>query len=63
MDGLEGDWANTFKSAVATIGNVALVLSPWHAPIPVTRIWCLWEIFCAIDTGAAFDVCLGEEER
>ena len=41
MDGLEGDWASTFKIAVKTIGSLTLVLSPWDAPIPMTRSWYL----------------------
>ncbi|EGD81117.1 mbre TPR repeat protein [Salpingoeca rosetta] len=37
-----------FKNAIASIGKVLLVLTPWNNPIPLTRAWCLWEIFCAI---------------
>lgn len=25
------------------------VLSPWHAPIALTRAWCLWELFAAAE--------------
>ncbi|EGD74241.1 mbre TPR repeat protein [Salpingoeca rosetta] len=41
----------TFKEAIASIGQVLLVLTPWSDPVPLTRAWCLWEIFCAISRG------------
>jgi hypothetical protein len=24
-------------------------MTPWDAPIPLTRAWCLWEIYCALE--------------
>ncbi|EGD80080.1 hypothetical protein PTSG_10354 [Salpingoeca rosetta] len=41
-------WSTTFKESIAAIGKVLLVLTPWSNPIPLTRAWCLWEIFCGI---------------
>ncbi|EGD78506.1 mbre TPR repeat protein [Salpingoeca rosetta] len=40
-------WSTTFKESIAAIGHVLLVLTPWHDPVPLTRAWCLWEIFCS----------------
>jgi tetratricopeptide (TPR) repeat protein len=40
-----------------------MVLSPWSSPEPLTRAWCLWELFCTIETGSDFSVCLGSAER
>ena len=31
--------------------------------MPLTRAWCLWELFCTIETGSNFDVCLGPAEQ
>jgi tetratricopeptide (TPR) repeat protein len=42
-------WCSTFKDNIAAIGKVLLVMTPWDAPIPLTRAWCLWEIFCALE--------------
>lgn len=42
-------WSGIFRRSVARIGRVLLVIEPWDAPIPLSRAWCLWEIFCAID--------------
>ncbi|EGD77180.1 hypothetical protein PTSG_08273 [Salpingoeca rosetta] len=41
-------WSTTFKQSIANIGHVLLVLMPWRDPVPLTRAWCLWEIFCGI---------------
>ena len=34
-------WKDSFRRAVADIGCTVLVLLPWHAPVPLTRSWCL----------------------
>ena len=57
-------WYTTFKDAVASIGHTVLVLMPWNDPIPLTRAWCIWEILCTIDDGAAkLDVRLSTREQ
>ena len=40
-----------------------LVLSPWDAPIPLTRAWCLWEILCTIINKADFTVQLSRAQN
>ena len=40
-----------------------LVLSPWPHALPLTRAWCLWEMFCSYDVQAEFNVVFGPEER
>ena len=43
-------WLTTsFRQTIARIGTVLVVMSPWHAPLPLSRAWCLWEIIAAID--------------
>ena len=41
------------------------MLSPWRKPIPLRRSWCLWEILCTIEAGAAaqFSVQLSADEE
>eukprot|EP00164_Ancoracysta_twista_P005742 GFYU01007891.1.p1 GENE.GFYU01007891.1~~GFYU01007891.1.p1 ORF type:complete len:404 (-),score=111.10 GFYU01007891.1:375-1586(-) len=56
-------WATTFRTAIQNFGHVVLVLSPWSNPIPFTRAWCLWEIYCAVDTNSRFEVALSDEDR
>tara|TARA_A100001015_G_scaffold320042_1_gene445009 strand:+ start:1376 stop:4126 length:2751 start_codon:yes stop_codon:yes gene_type:complete len=49
-------WQNTFMEAIKRLGRVVMVLSPYTDPIPFKRAWCLWEVYCAEVTGAAFEV-------
>jgi hypothetical protein len=56
-------WATTFKEAIRSMGHTVMMLSPWSAPQPLTRAWCLWELFCTVDTGMEFSVCLGPAEQ
>lgn len=30
-------------------GHAVAVLDPWDAPGPLTRVWCLWELRCAVE--------------
>ncbi len=56
-------WGTTFRDAVEKIGHTAMMLSPWDAPVPLTRAWCLWELYCTVLAGARFSVLLGPAER
>ena len=51
-------WSTTFRDAIGAMGHTVMVLSPWDKPFTLTRAWCLWEVFCSVDTGAEFSVCL-----
>ena len=42
---------------------MALAQRPWHDPLPLTRAWCLWELFSTHKVGATFEICLGPEEQ
>lgn len=44
-------WSNTFKTAIQSFGHLVVVISPWQSPIPLTRAWCVFEIFCAAQNG------------
>ena len=34
------------------------VFEPWAAPTPLWRCWCLWEMYCAVDSGSRWEVAL-----
>jgi hypothetical protein len=38
-------WCGNFRHAIVDIGKTIAVFQPWNDPIPLTRAWCLWEIF------------------
>ena len=56
-------WSTTFLEAVRMIGHTVMMLSPWNHPIPLTRAWCLWELYATVLVGGSFSVCLGPAER
>ena len=45
-------WINKFGELVGGIGEVMAIVTDWEAPVILTRIWCLFELNAAIDTGA-----------
>ena len=54
---------SAFREAVRAIGRTILVMLPIEDPIPLTRAWCVWEIFCTVDSGAELRVALPPSER
>lgn len=52
-------WLTTFREAIELIGHTVMLLAPWDEPVPLTRAWCLWELFCSVSTSTKFSVCLG----
>lgn len=56
-------WCNTFKSAIKDFGHTVMVFAPWKNPVPLTRGWCLFELYCTITTGAKFDVAMSNTHR
>ena len=56
-------WSTTFKKAIEMMGHTVMMLSPWDAPQPLTRSWCLWELYCTYSAHIPFSVCLGPDER
>ena len=45
-------WINKFGELIGGIGKVIAIVTDWSAPVMLTRIWCLFELNAAIDTGA-----------
>lgn len=46
-------FAEAFKGAIQAIGLTFLVLLPWQSPMPLTRSWCLWEIYSTLNGGTS----------
>ena len=40
-----------------------MILTPWKEPIPLSRAWCVFEAYCAMDTGCKFDVAMTSADR
>jgi tetratricopeptide (TPR) repeat protein len=56
-------WATTFQSAIESFGRTVMVLAPWDHPIPLTRAWCLWELYCTAHTQSKFEVAMTGSAR
>ncbi|KAF0717288.1 Aste57867_2385 [Aphanomyces stellatus] len=56
-------WVDAFETALTSIQNVVMVLSPWHNPTTLTRTWCVFEIYVAIRTNARFEVAMGKTQK
>ena len=56
-------WSTTFLEAIASFGYVVMVLAPWNDPIPFTRAWCLFELYCCVKCNAKFEVAMSSIEE
>jgi tetratricopeptide (TPR) repeat protein len=56
-------WRDTFKSAIQMIGKTVMIMTPWDQPIPITRAWCVWELFCTIDTKSTLEIALTRDQK
>jgi tetratricopeptide (TPR) repeat protein len=56
-------WCNTFLSAIREINHTVMIFAPWNDPIPLTRAWCVWELYCTISTDSKFSVALSQEQQ
>ncbi|KAF0720364.1 Aste57867_375 [Aphanomyces stellatus] len=56
-------WIAKFKDALTAIGKVVMVFSPWNSPTTLTRTWCVFEVFIAMETNARFEVAMGKTEK
>lgn len=56
-------WLITFKNAIKEMNHTIMVLAPWMNPIPLTRSWCIWELYCTIVTNSLFEVATSLQQR
>jgi tetratricopeptide (TPR) repeat protein len=56
-------WCNTFRSAISQFGYTVMVLEPWNNPIPLTRAWCLFELWSTAEEGCRFEVAMSEVQQ
>ena len=56
-------WTGTFMTSIKVIGRVIMVALPYNRPAPLTRAWCLWEVYSAVKTNSVFEVAMDKEEE
>merc|ERR1712232_674027 len=42
------EFAEVFGSRVRNIGSVLAMMQPWDKPVNVSRVWCVYEFYTAI---------------
>ena len=61
---LSEEWfTNTLKSMISSVDKIVLIQSPWNSFLPLKRTWCLWELFCALDTRRTLAVAMTAESE
>ena len=51
------------RAAVSAPGRVLLALDSWREHTPFARVWCLLEIWTAMNVGAEVVMCMSEAEQ
>jgi len=54
---------NSLANLIQRLEAVVLVLSPLDKPIPMTRCWCLWELFISIKRNVPIHVALPDDQH
>ena len=56
-------WRDTFKSAIAEFGHTVMIFAPWNDPTPLTRGWCIWELYCTLATMSRFEIAMSTADQ
>lgn len=56
-------WTDTFRHNVKEIQHTCMILTPWSNPVPFTRAWCLWELYCTLDTQTPLTIQMSVKEK
>jgi tetratricopeptide (TPR) repeat protein len=57
---LTSEWLIELKSGIKEFDRAILILDQWQTPLK--RAWCLFDAFCATDTGIAFEIVMSAED-
>lgn len=53
---------NAFSKLIAKIGRTVAVLDSWSQSVVFKRAWCVWEMFCAIESKGKLEIAISESE-
>eukprot|EP01043_Picozoa_sp_COSAG02_P067786 COSAG02_NODE_11020_length_1810_cov_7.080070_2_plen_359_part_00 len=56
-------FASTFMQSIDACDKFVLVSEPWSNPKPLTRCWCVWEMWCAVRCDAAWEIIMGPDHE
>jgi len=57
------EFERVFKEKVLRIGHILSLMVPWEAPVYITRVWCLFEFFTALQNKITLDVIMPKSEK
>ena len=52
----------TLEGQMLKSGHVLMCLHPWNRPIPLSRAWCLFELYVALESKCQISMCFGRED-
>ena len=58
-----GNLVDNLQAAVRSPGRLLLAVDSWRDPTPLTRVWCLLEVFTAIQQRAEVIMCFSAAEE
>jgi tetratricopeptide (TPR) repeat protein len=53
----------TLRSVIDSFNHTLFILSPYDNPISLTRAWCLWELYCSIDTECYLEFLMNSRQK
>jgi len=54
-------WSTRFAAAVGEVGSTIMIAEPWEDPLPLKRVWVIWELYCTNQTGARLSLAMTKE--
>lgn len=56
-------WCSTFQDAIKEIGNTLIILTPYNNPEYLARAWCLFEMYCSINTNCNMFISITKKDN
>ncbi|KAH9125562.1 hypothetical protein AeMF1_003844 [Aphanomyces euteiches] len=56
-------WFGIFQSSPRSVGNVVMVMCPWHDPTTLRRTWCVFEVYASVVENARFEIAMGRSQK
>eukprot|EP00937_MAST-01D_sp_MAST-1D-sp2_P006852 g6852.t1 len=59
---LQNQLVQVLESNMKSAAHVLMCLHPWSRPVPLRRMWCLFELFVAVQSKVKLTMCFGAED-
>lgn len=61
---IDSSWLSSLRACIDSIGQAVMVLAtPRRKARPLSRGWCLFELYCTIVTNSSFEVAMSKSQR